>query len=179
MKCCLQYNLCSTFRTFGAQQSRSKCFAIPYSDSYPPSRFRVVEDIAVQLYEITLNNFAPTTAGPEAWITRNTSISLHSSSLTTVIPGHVQRLRGGDQVRIVVGVVNVDGVEPGTPISDVEVLIDGQKVGKCWDTIAGIPDYYVGDDSLKTHESAEWFDNAKFGLFVHWGMSLFLGLLVH
>ncbi|KAF9007312.1 glycoside hydrolase [Hymenopellis radicata] len=134
------------------------------------TKFRMVDDVLVQLYEVTLNNFAPTTASAEAWITSNTSITLESASLKTVIPGSVQRLRGGDQVRIVVGVVNEDCVEEGTPISDVQVLIDGEPVGKAWDAIAGIPDYYVGDDSLMTHESAEWFDNAKFGLFVHWGI---------
>ncbi|KAF8916474.1 alpha-L-fucosidase-domain-containing protein [Mucidula mucida] len=134
------------------------------------TKFRLVDNVLVQLYEVTLNNFAPSTAGAEAWITRNTTITLESTSLKTIIPGSVQHLRGGDQVRIVVGVVNEDCVEEGTPISDVQVLVDGVPVGNTWDAIAGIPDYYVGDDSLMTHESAEWFDNAKFGLFVHWGI---------
>ncbi len=137
-----------------------------------PCRFRLVDNVLVQLYEVTLNNLAPSTAGAEAWITSNTTITLESTSLKTIIPGSVQRLRGGDQVRIVVGVVNEDCVEEGTPISDVQVLVDGVPVGNTWDAIAGIPDYYVGDDSLMTHESAEWFDNAKFGLFVHWGTCL-------
>ncbi|KAK0452394.1 glycoside hydrolase [Armillaria borealis] len=134
------------------------------------TKFRILDDKQTQLFEITLNNFAPSTAGVEAWITRNTSIVVTSDSLDTVIPGRVRRLRGGDQVRILVGVVNKDGVKPGTPISDVQILIDGRPVGNQWDAIAGIPDFYTGDDSLMTHESAEWFDNAKFGLFVHWGI---------
>ncbi|PBK81167.1 glycoside hydrolase [Armillaria gallica] len=134
------------------------------------TKFRILDDKQIQLFEITLNNFAPSTAGVEAWITRDTSMMLASDSLDTVIPGSVRRLRGGDQVRILVGVANKDGVEPGTPISDVQILIDGRPVGKEWDAIAGIPDFYTGDDSLMTHESAEWFDNAKFGLFVHWGI---------
>ncbi|KAK0192763.1 glycoside hydrolase [Armillaria mellea] len=110
------------------------------------------------------------TAGVEAWITHDTSIVVASDSLDTAIPGSVKRLRGGDQVRILVGVVNKDGVEAGTPISDVRILINGRPVGNQWDAIAGIPDFFTGDDSLVTHESAEWFDNAKFGLFVHWGI---------
>ncbi|KAK0237964.1 glycoside hydrolase [Armillaria nabsnona] len=134
------------------------------------TKFRILDDKQIQLFEITLNNFAPSTAGVEAWITRDTSIVVASDSLDTGIPGSVRRLRGGDQVRILVGVVNKDGVKPGTPISDVQILIDGRPVGKQWDAIAGIPDFYTGDDSLMTHESAEWFDNAKFGLFVHWGI---------
>ncbi len=128
-----------------------------------------MDDKQIQLLEITLNNFAASTAGVEAWITHDMCIVAASDALDTVIPGSVRRLRGGDQIHILVGVANNDGVEPGTPISDVQILTDGRPVGKEWDVIAGIPDFCTGDDSLMTHESAEWFDNAKFGLFVHWG----------
>lgn len=124
----------------------------------------------MQLMEVTLNNMALSTAPPEAWITSQTNITLSSSAFRTVIPGLVQRLRGGDQVRVLVGVLNEKGVDPGTVVSDAQVLVDGKEVGKKWEVTAGIPEWYIGDESLKTHESAEWFDNAKFGLFVHWGM---------
>ncbi|KAK0458786.1 glycoside hydrolase [Desarmillaria tabescens] len=132
--------------------------------------FQTLDGNEIQLFEITLNNFAPSTAGAEAWITHDMSIVVASNSLETMIPGIIRRLRGGDQARFLVGVVNKDSIKPGTPISDVQVLIDGRPVGNQWDAIAGIPDFYPGDDSLMTHESAEWFDNAKFGLFVHWGI---------
>ncbi|KAK0237959.1 glycoside hydrolase [Armillaria nabsnona] len=134
------------------------------------TKFRILDDKQIQLSEITLNNFAPNPAGVEAWITHDTSVVVASDSLDTVIPGSVRRLRGGDQVRILAGVVNKDGVEPCTPISDVQILTDGRPVGKEWDVTAGIPDFCTGDDNLMTHESAEWFDNAKFGIFVHWGI---------
>ncbi|KAK0442753.1 glycoside hydrolase [Desarmillaria tabescens] len=134
------------------------------------TKFQTLDGNEIQLFEITLNNFAPSTAGAEAWITHDMSIVVASNSLETMIPGTIRRLRGGDQARFLVGVVNKDSIKPGTPISDVQVLIDGRPVGNQWDAIAGIPDFYPGDDSLMTHESAEWFDNAKFGLFVHWGI---------
>lgn len=36
---------------------------------------------------------------------------------------------------------------------------------------AGIPEYKNGNlQSLIEHESPMWFDDAKFGVFVHWGV---------
>ncbi|KAL1703049.1 glycoside hydrolase [Schizophyllum commune] len=122
-----------------------------------------------QLIELTLANLAPSSAGPEAWLTSPLTLSLESDDVETVLPATIVRLRGGDQVKVVVGVVNKEGVEVGVK-GRVRVVAAGGGVGVTWDIVAGIPDYYVGDESLSTHESAEWFDDAKFGLFVHWGI---------
>ncbi|EIM89284.1 glycoside hydrolase [Stereum hirsutum FP-91666 SS1] len=134
------------------------------------TKFRTLNETQVQLMEITLNNFAPSTADPSSWITKPTTFTLSSSSIRTVLPGTVQRLRGGDQVRVIVGVLNTNNVTAGTLVDDVVVLVDGKQVGGKWSVTAGIPDYVEGDESLMTHESPEWFDGAKFGLFVHWGI---------
>ncbi|KAI5834341.1 glycoside hydrolase [Schizophyllum commune Tattone D] len=162
-----------------------------------------------QLIELTLANLAPSTAGPEAWLTSPLTLSLESDDIETVLPATIVRLRGGDQAKVVVGVVNKKGVEAGAKgrvrvvatlaiesakkderaalsrneraafARDEKVLADAratrdEKVALAsdreWDIVAGIPDYYVGDESLSMHESAEWFDDAKFGLFVHWGI---------
>ncbi|KAK7462834.1 hypothetical protein VKT23_007411 [Stygiomarasmius scandens] len=136
------------------------------------TKFRAQNDTQIQLVEVTLGNFASSDAPVSSWITSKQTIALHSSSgaIHTVIPGEVKRLRGGDQVRVVVGIVNEDGVKPGTEIDDVQVVINGSPLANQWRIVAGIPDYFVGDESLQTHESPEWFDGAKFGLFVHWGI---------
>ncbi|KAL1689744.1 glycoside hydrolase [Schizophyllum commune] len=118
-----------------------------------------------QLIELTLANLAPSTAGPDAWLTSPLTLSLESDDVETVLPATIVRLRGGDQAKVVVGVVNKEGVEAGAKGRRVALASDRE-----WDIVAGIPDYYVGDESLSTHESAEWFDDAKFGLFVHWGI---------
>jgi len=135
-------------------------------------RFRAQNDTQIQLVEVTLGNFASSDAPVSSWITSKQTVALHSSSgaIHTVIPGEVKRLRGGDQVRVVVGIVNEDGVTPGTEIDGVQVVINGSPLADQWRIVAGIPDYFVGDESLQTHESPEWFDGAKFGLFVHWGV---------
>lgn len=125
------------------------------------ARFRTLNETQVQLMEITLNNFAPSTADPSSWITKPTTFTLSSSSIRTVLPGTVQRLRGGDQVRVIVGVLNTNNVTAGTQVDDVVVLVDGKQVGRKWSVTAGIPDYVEGDESLMTHESPGWFDGAK------------------
>ncbi|KAI4520557.1 glycoside hydrolase [Schizophyllum commune Loenen D] len=123
-----------------------------------------------QLIELTLANLAPSTAGPDAWLTSPLTLSLESDDVETVLPATIVRLRGGDQAKVVVGVVNKKGVEAGAKGRVRVVATGGGVATPGWDIVAGIPDYYVGDDSLSTHESAEWFDDAKFGLFVHWGI---------
>ncbi|KAL1664162.1 glycoside hydrolase [Schizophyllum commune] len=190
------------------------------------TKFRTLPSSSTQaqLIELTLANLAISTAGPDAWLTSPLTLSLESDDIETVLPATIVRLRGGDQAKVVVGVVNKEGVEAGakgrvrvvatgggvatpgvvaaTPgevaataggvadgdgrkderaafARDEKVLADARATrdervalasDREWDIVAGIPDYYVGDDSLSTHESAEWFDDAKFGLFVHWGI---------
>ncbi|KAK1221554.1 hypothetical protein PQX77_015673 [Marasmius sp. AFHP31] len=131
----------------------------------------------IQLIEITLSNLAISdeSSDTSTWLTNPIEISLASDSVQTVVPATLNRLRGGDQVRVVVGVVNNPGVEPGTQADGAQILIrpsngsEWKTFEGVWNITAGIPEYFIGDESLRTHESAEWFDGVKFGLFVHWG----------
>ncbi|KAL1715311.1 glycoside hydrolase [Schizophyllum commune] len=139
------------------------------------TKFRTLPSSSTQaqLIELTLANLAPSSAGPNAWLTSPLTLSLESDDVETVLPATIVRLRGGDQAKVVVGVVNKKGVEVGAKGRVRVVATRGnekREEHREWDIVAGIPDYYVGDESLSTHESAEWFDDAKFGLFVHWGI---------
>ncbi|KAL1743584.1 glycoside hydrolase [Schizophyllum fasciatum] len=141
------------------------------------TKFRTLPSgVQAQLIELTIDNLAPSDAGTDTWLTKPLNITLDSPDITTVIPAMLSRLRGGDQAKVIVGVVNTEGIVPGTA-SKVTVIVSDEQGAETtwsskmvWDIVAGIPDYYVGDESLQTHESAEWFDEAKFGLFVHWGI---------
>ncbi|KAJ7598895.1 glycoside hydrolase [Mycena floridula] len=134
------------------------------------TKFRIHEGAQAQLIEVTINNLASSIASVSSWITSPQTITISSKYVQTIIPGSFKRLRGGDQVRIIIGVLNNRGVSPGTIASDARIVINGSPLAAKWSIIAGIPDYIVGDESLSTHESAEWFDGAKFGIFVHWGI---------
>ncbi|KAL1752143.1 glycoside hydrolase [Schizophyllum commune] len=157
-------------------RSTTKFRTLPPSSPSPSSSTTLPSSPSTQaqLIELTLANLAPSTAGPNAWLTSPLTLSLESDDVETVLPAMIVRLRGGDQVKVVVGVVNKEGVEVGAKGKVRVVATGGGKVAwasdREWDIVAGIPDYYVGDESLSTHESAEWFDDAKFGLFVHWGI---------
>ncbi|KAH8921397.1 glycoside hydrolase family 29 protein [Atractiella rhizophila] len=133
------------------------------------TKFRLHGKEKAQLVELTITNLAPSNNSADRWIVNPTSFTLSHPNIKTVIPGSLKRLRGGDQVRVIVGIVS-NGVKAGKTLDGVTILANEKKISKNWKITAGIPDYYVGDDSLKTHESAEWFDSAKFGLFVHWGI---------
>ncbi|KAJ3553679.1 hypothetical protein NM688_g3482 [Phlebia brevispora] len=134
----------------------------------------------VQQIEITLNNLAPLDAPMSSWITRkhNFSVSLVSDALYTVVPGNVVRLRSNDQVVVRIGVQNLPHAKPGTNATAnvvwqlasgtaTDLIIDGLSG---WEVVAGIPEWTSDDTSLRTHEAPDWFDEAKFGIFIHWGV---------
>ena len=112
-----------------------------------------------QLVEIGIDN-----AGPD-WVSGpGLNVSLSGSGITTVEPGFVKRLRPGDQKRVVL-------VVSGQGISDVEVSLDGGNIS-CTASFTGI-DFGLKEwtsdlKSLNEHESPEWFNGAKYGIFIHW-----------
>ncbi|KAK7047335.1 hypothetical protein VNI00_006566 [Paramarasmius palmivorus] len=136
------------------------------------TNFRTINQTEVQLVEVTVNNLAVSanSSDTSTWLIEPVQLSISSHSVHTVIPATINRLRGGDQVQVVVGIVNADGVNPGTVVDGVRVLVDGEALNGSWNILAGIPEYQYGDESLRTHESPEWFNSVKFGIFVHWGI---------
>lgn len=120
-----------------------------------------------QIYEVTINNVGTQN------ILRNHSVqvSIESDGVETVTPGHVYRLRSGDQVRVAIGVKNRDGVASGTKGS-ATVVLSGSGFGSnnyTFDANYGIKDYDSSYESIYTHDSPDWYDNGKYGIFIHWG----------
>ena len=71
--------------------------------------------------------------------------------------------------------INQDGVDRGTAGTPTAVLTDsaGNEAMRSaeFSITAGIPQYKDGDlISLINHDSPMWFDDAKFGIFIHWGV---------
>ncbi|KZV75904.1 glycoside hydrolase family 29 protein [Peniophora sp. CONT] len=127
--------------------------------------------------QVTINNLARLNASVDAWIASNMSVSLSSSSLTTVTPGTFVRLRPNDQIVVNVGVQNAAGTTAGSSSTATVTISDSNgtsiavaRASDPWPITAGIPEWTNTDSSLMTHESPEWFDDAKFGIFVHWGV---------
>ncbi|PYH97256.1 alpha-L-fucosidase [Aspergillus ellipticus CBS 707.79] len=114
-----------------------------------------------QVVEVTINN-----PGNECIAGSGLTVSLAMPGTHTVEPGHIKRLCPGDQKRVDIG---VNGTANGTAT----VLLDnGQTVQRqsYLSTLSlGLTEWTSDLSSLSQHESPQWFDDAKFGIMIHWG----------
>lgn len=113
---------------------------------------------ASQVVELLVNN-----AGTEC--ISGMVASIKAPGVTTVQKAFVKRLCPGDQKRVDVA---VDGQFSGT----VEAVLDfakGSKVFPFHDTELGLAPWTANSTSLVQHEVPQWYDDAKFGIFIHWG----------
>ena len=121
-----------------------------------------------QIYEVLVSN-----AGSSGWVLANDSVtvSVTSNGVSTVQPGRINRLRPGDQVVVEVGVVNKPGVEAGS-IGNATVTLESRSVNYSYTFNAtyGIARYQPTYESIYTHETPSWYNDAKFGIFIHWGV---------
>lgn len=108
------------------------------------------------------------------WITQadHLSIEISSDGIKTVKRGHVKRLMPGDTAIVEVGVQNQPGVPQGEngPAVATARWLPNRHTSLPFIATYGIPDYETTAASVNTHESPNWFRNAKFGIFIHWGI---------
>lgn len=121
-----------------------------------------------QIFEATINN-----VGTE-WVLANQSVTLtiESDGLNTVQPGYIKRLRPGDQARVQIGVANADGVVEGTS-GTAALVISGTgltNTSYTFNATYGIQTYDPTFESIYAHESPPWYNDAKYGIFIHWGV---------
>jgi alpha-L-fucosidase len=125
-----------------------------------------------QIVEVAVNN-----VGSE-WVLANSSVKLEVSSpgyktvipgYKTVIPGYIRRLQPGDQARVQVGVENAEGAPAGSTGS-ATVVISGVGVNSshAFNATFGIAPYEATYESIYSHESPSWYNDAKYGIFIHW-----------
>ncbi|RZQ60156.1 alpha-L-fucosidase [Amycolatopsis suaedae] len=120
----------------------------------------------VQAVEATVTNL-----GTE-WITERDGITVRAevAGARTVRPALVRRLGPGEQARVRIGIVRTTA--PANTVVDGTVVAQGRRLRAEQPVrfTLGVPDYQPTDASLGTHESPYWFDDAKFGIFIHWGL---------
>lgn len=108
------------------------------------------------------------------WITQaaRLTVEIISDGIKTVKRGHVKRLMPGDTAFVEVGVQNQPGIAKGEngPAVATARWSPKQQISLLFNATYGIPDYDMTAISVNTHESPNWFRNAKFGIFVHWGI---------
>lgn len=120
-----------------------------------------------QIVQVVVNNVG------DEWVFANHSIkvTVTAPGLRTVQPGVVNRLRPGDQAKVQVGVVNMNGTAPGTTgPACVTISGAGVQASSTFDATYGITPYDDSFDSIYSHESPSWYNDAKYGIFIHWGV---------
>ncbi|KAJ5100074.1 hypothetical protein N7532_007075 [Penicillium argentinense] len=122
----------------------------------------------VQIVEVVINNVG------SSFISRNDTVrvQVESPGLETVIDGAIKRLGPGDQAIVEVGVKNRKGVRPGRT-GPATVVIKGEHVASrsySFKATYGISAYKATYESVYSHEAPNWYNNAKYGIFIHWGI---------
>ena len=121
-----------------------------------------------QIFEVLVNN-----VGPRFWVESSSPVTVQviSNGVQTVQNGTIKRLRPGDQVMVEVGVVNKAGVAPGST-GNATVVLSGAALETAYSFNAtyGIGQYEPTYESVYSHETPDWYNDAKYGIFIHWGV---------
>ncbi|MEU3338601.1 alpha-L-fucosidase [Streptomyces sp. NPDC006668] len=128
----------------------------------------LLESTGAQSVEATVVN-----AGTVAILTGDeVSVRVDVPGARTVEPARVRRLDPGEQARVRVGIRNRAGTAPGTQRDgSVSVYGRGRQVTSRQSGLTlGVADYRPTEASLDGHQAPYWFQGAKFGIFIHWGV---------
>ncbi|KIM94614.1 glycoside hydrolase family 29 protein [Oidiodendron maius Zn] len=121
-----------------------------------------------QIIEVVVNNIG----SDFVLLDHSVTLTIESRGLETVTKGTIKRLHPGDQAIVEIGVVNKRGVKAGSS-GNATVIISGQGMSSCSYTFTatyGIRPYEATYDSIYSHESPNWYNGAKYGIFIHWGV---------
>lgn len=149
--------------------STSDSHAIKLEIQYARSTNKWIDDTdKVQIVEVLANNVG------SSFVLRddNVRVSVESPGFETVSEGVIHRLGPGDQAKVEIGVRNRDGVAPGD-YGPATIVIHGKHVVSAEYTFTatyGIQPYEATYESVYSHESPNWYNNAKYGIFIHWGV---------
>ena len=97
-------------------------------------------------------------------------LAVAAPSTRTVAPVDIRALAPGEEQRVRIGIAS-----NGVPGTTVDGLVVASAAGKSVASNAtrltlGVPDFQPTEASLQTHQAPYWFDDAKFGIFIHWGV---------
>ncbi|KAG6809084.1 hypothetical protein H0H92_001679 [Tricholoma furcatifolium] len=134
------------------------------------TRWESINGVRAQAVEVTLANLLPAfTLSPTTSVHSELLITIDGAGIQTVRPGAVYRLVPADQARVDVFVTGSQvGGHATVHLQDSEGSDLGSSEG--WEVIPLIENWTSNTDLLKTHETPAWFNGAKFGIFIHWGV---------
>jgi alpha-L-fucosidase len=111
-----------------------------------------------QVVEVLVNN-----AGSECAHGDGLVISIEGDGIQTLEPGRIKRLCPGDQKSVRIPVTGA-----GEKSVNVTILYQNVTTSHTFNDLElGLENWTT--TNLAAHESPQWFDDAKFGIFIHWG----------
>lgn len=95
-----------------------------------------------------------------------------SDAIKTLRPAQIKRLRPGDETRVQIAVYSTPAAA-ATPQPQIATLVVfGQGIPPInynFNATFGNHDYSPTEVSIYSHETPNWFNNGKYGIFIHWG----------
>lgn len=137
-------------------------------DARSTTKERATGSDRIQIVEATIQN------NSGAWVTpaHPVTVRVEAAGARTVTPATISRLAPGERAFVQIGIVNNDTTPAGTKTTG--RIVVGATAGNPtrFDVplVLGVPRYTEDPSSLQSHEAPDWFDDAKFGIFIHWGV---------
>jgi alpha-L-fucosidase len=99
------------------------------------------------------------------------TVRVTTPHVRTVHPATIAKLGPGERTDVEIG-IDSSGIAPGTRQAGslTASFANGCSASGGVQLTLGVPQYTSDPHSLSTHEAPDWFDNAKFGIFIHWGV---------
>lgn len=126
----------------------------------------------VQILEMKISN-----TNPSNYLTLadTLNVTMTSPGLTLVRSSTLTRLAPGQEVVVQLGVQNAPNTPRGSECSGTVFAAWGQSYGvrnttQNFSGYCGIPDYDASTSSLGHHWTPDWYNDVKFGIFIHWGL---------
>ncbi|KAG8897839.1 hypothetical protein FRB99_007882 [Tulasnella sp. 403] len=138
----------------------------------PTTKWRIIDGIKAYALEVTLTNPLPSSniAKSELWVKGPYTVSVGGDELKTVLPGVVDRIMPSDEVRVKVWVVETSPSVPAAAFGGrVKVKVSGET-DRVTEVFGDFDLAKAFDPSPATRDTPEWWDDAKFGIFIHWGL---------
>jgi alpha-L-fucosidase len=90
----------------------------------------------------------------------------------TTVPANIRALAPGEQATVRLGLAPNASVPPGTTTNGQLRVTAGRGTLATQQVpiTLGVPDFRPTDASLSTHRAPYWFNDSKFGIFIHWGV---------
>ncbi|KAF7349208.1 Glycoside hydrolase [Mycena sanguinolenta] len=134
------------------------------------TRWQDINGVRAQAVEVTLANLLPgSTLSQNTSITTPHTVELVGSGVQTVSAGVINRLVPADQARVdvfVTGATTNGNAVVQIRDSTGEIVATSEE----FPTSPLVENYTPDTDSLSMHETPSWWNAAKYGIFIHWGV---------